>query len=59
MASFLKLLIISVLQINNNDLKTLINVQIFNAPSQSQDQMKTRSMLKTEYIEIAKKLIVT
>ena len=56
MASFLKLLIISVLQINNNDLKTLINVQIFNAPSQSQDQMKTRSMLKTEYIEIAKKV---
>ncbi|HHY00242.1 MAG TPA: hypothetical protein GX531_02540, partial [Methanothermobacter sp.] len=56
MPSFLKLLITSVLQINNKDLKTLIKVQIFNAPSQSKDQLKTRKMLKNEYIAIAQKV---
>ena len=56
MPSFLKLLITSVLQINNKDLNTLIKVQFFNAPSQSQDQLKTRNMLKNEYIAIAKKV---
>jgi len=56
MPTFLKLIVTSVLQIEKNDLKTLLKSQIYYAPSKSQDKMKTRSMVKIEYISIANKV---
>ncbi|NYB52368.1 MAG: hypothetical protein HVN35_07425 [Methanobacteriaceae archaeon] len=53
MPTFLQLLTTSVIQINKNDVTTLLNYQSYGYPSQPRDQLKNRDMYKVEYISIA------
>ncbi len=56
MPTFLKLLTLSVIQINKKDLNTLLTPQIYGNPPYDKDAMRTRKMTKSEYINIALKV---
>jgi hypothetical protein len=53
MSTFLKLLTTSVVQINNNDLNTLLNVRSYSTPSAPRDTMTNGDLPEDEYMAIA------